>query len=195
MTQRQSGSYARPNTAERDQTVNGNSSKENYEQVITLPKPVAADKLQIDRKQNVVVISVPKTSTSAPNVAAASSPLPTAASSPSPTVSSSAGSTDWNDIMSNQFAAMQREMDQAFHDVFANDSAGASTSQVGSAVNVDDQKDKYVVHFYLPDRDLTNVNVNFENGRLHLTAEEQKNQTNNTANGSIQSSSSGRYGA
>jgi HSP20 family molecular chaperone IbpA len=173
-------------TASGVRTVNGQTTKENYEQTIALPKAVEADKIKIDRKQDMVVITVPKTLSSAPNVASAPSPVPT--TSPATT------STDWDDIMFNRFADMQRRMDEAVHDVFAGDRLnGASTSQLGSAVNVDDQKDKYVVHFYLPARDLTNVKVDFENGQLHLTAEEQKNATNKSSTGTVETSSSGRY--
>lgn len=96
--------------------------------------------------------------------------------------------------MSNQFAEMQRRMDQTFRDVFGPDtSSGTSAAQLGSAVNVDEQSDKYVVHFYLPDRDLSNVKVNFENGRLALTAEEQKSSTNKSATGVAESTTAGRY--
>ena len=41
-------------------------------------------------------------------------------------------------------------------------------------MNIEDQSDKYVVHFYLPDKNLSDVNVKFENNQLHLTAQEQK---------------------
>ena len=54
---------------------------------------------------------------------------------------------------------------------------------------MDDQKDKYVVHFALPNRDVSNVNVNFENGELHLSAQEQKSSSTN----SQQSIERGRY--
>ena len=64
-------------------------------------------------------------------------------------------------------------MEQIFRDAFPNDlRSGWHTLQLNSAVHLDDQKDGYVVHFYLPDRDLKNVDVNLKNGELHLTASE-----------------------
>jgi len=172
-------------TAQTERSVNGNTTKENYEQVITLAKPVEADKMKIDRKQDMIVISIPKTTASAPEVATAS---------PSPATSPWTASTDWGEVMSNQFAAMRRQMNQAFHDVFANETlSGASALQLGSAVNVDDQKDKYVVHFYLPDHDLSNVNVDFKNGQLDLTAKEQENAVDKSTNGTQESTTTGQY--
>ena len=85
-------------------------------------------------------------------------------------------------------------MNQALRDVFPNNtSIGATTSQLESAVNLDDQKDKYVVHFYLPDRNVSDVSVNYKDGQLDLTANQQQNTSNQTANGTMQSSASSRY--
>ena len=39
-------------------------------------------------------------------------------------------------------------------------------------MHLDNQKDRYVVHFYLPDKDLKNVDVHLKNGELRLTASE-----------------------
>ena len=50
----------------------------------------------------------------------------------------------------------------------------SNSLQLGSAVHVDDQKNQYVVHFNLPDKDLKNVNVKLENGQLRLTASETR---------------------
>ena len=44
-------------------------------------------------------------------------------------------------------------------------------------MNVEDEGNQYVVHFTLPDTDLSDVKVNFENGQLHLIAQEQKTAT------------------
>jgi hypothetical protein len=45
----------------------------------------------------------------------------------------------------------------------------------------------------LLDRDLSNVDVKFENGHLHLTAPEEKSASSNAAAGTIQSVERGRY--
>jgi HSP20 family molecular chaperone IbpA len=85
-------------------------------------------------------------------------------------------------------------MDQIFREAFPNDSLNsANVLRLGSSVNIEDQKDKYIVHFTFPDRDLSNVNVKFENGRLHLTAEEQKSSSSNTTPGTMESVERGRY--
>ena len=140
--------------------------------------------MHIDKKGNLVVITVPKTLPSAPAVAMNSS-APPAATSPS-----AAGTGDWDQTMFNQLARMQSGIDQAIHDVFQNDPlTGASASHLGSAMNVDDQKDKYVVHFYLPNRNLSDVNVKFENGQIHLTGE----ASSKTAAGTVQTASAARY--
>jgi HSP20 family molecular chaperone IbpA len=60
-------------------------------------------------------------------------------------------------------------------------------------VNLDDRKDKYVVHFYLPDRNVSDVSVNYKDGQLDLTANQQQNTSKQTANGTMQSSASSRY--
>ncbi len=173
-------------TAENGRTVNGKLNTERYEQVIDFPKPIQADKMQVDRKQDLVVISVPKTSAATPAVASA-------ATAP-PAVSPGVASTDWADTVFNQFQQMENRMDQTFRDVFRNDlTSSASALQLGSAVNVDDQKDKYVVHFYLPDKNLSNVDVKFENGQLDLTGQEQKKTSNQSASGTFESATAGRY--
>ncbi len=87
---------------------------------------------------------------------------------------------------------MQAKLDQTVRDVFQKDVAlGASNSQLGSAMNIEDEKDKYLVHFYLPDKDLSEVNVKFENNALHLTA--QKQQKSDAAAGDMQSTTVARY--
>ena len=85
-------------------------------------------------------------------------------------------------------------MNQIFQDTFPNDLLnGANMSRLSSTVNVEDQNNKYVVHFTLPNRNLNNVDVKFENGRLHLTAQEQKSTSNESASGKMETIESGRY--
>jgi HSP20 family molecular chaperone IbpA len=162
-------------------------AQESYEQVITLPQPVRADQLTVERKQNVVVITVPKSTTAV----AAVSPIP----SPSPTTSSSPLSlANWDERMLEDMRRMQAQMDQVFRNAFPNDQLnGTNLRRLGSTVNVEDQNDKYIVHFALPNRDISSVNVEFKDGRLHLTAQEQKNTSSNRAAGTMQSVESGRY--
>ncbi len=87
---------------------------------------------------------------------------------------------------------MQAKLSQSVRDVFQNDlSIGASNSLLGSAMNIEDQSEKYVVHFYLPDKNLSDVNVKFENNQLHLTAQEEKKS--DAAAGDMQGTSVSHY--
>ena len=97
---------------------------------------------------------------------------------------------DWDQRMIDDMRQMEARMKTMFQNAFPNDLLNGGTAlELGSTVNVDDQKDKYVVHFALPNRDVSNVNVNFENGELHLSAQEQKSSSTN----SQQSVERGRY--
>jgi HSP20 family molecular chaperone IbpA len=168
-------------------TSEGAPGSGSYEQIITLPQPVRADQMQIERKQNFVVITIPK---SAPAVAGASpAPTPEIAAPSSPIAGA-----DWDQRMLDEMTRMQARMDQVFRDAFPSDLLNSTNMlRLGSTVNVEDEKDKYVVHFSLPERDLSNVDVKFENGRLHLTAQEQKSTSSNAAAGTMQSVERGRY--
>ena len=140
--------------------VNGKTEPEHFEQIINFPKPVESDKMHVDRKQNLIVITVPKQTMSNP---IASAPATT------PGASSGTTATTWEDSVFKDFARIQNQMDQAVRDVFPNNpSMGITTSQLESAVNLDDQKDKFVVHFYLPDRNTSNVKVHYKDGQLDL---------------------------
>ena len=170
-----------------DITIEGKNASQNYEQIISLPQPVRADEMKVERKQNFVVITIPK---STPAVAAAS-PEPTSeATAPS----SAIAATDWDQRMLDEMNRMQTRMDQVFRDAFPSDLLNsANMLRLGSTVNVEDQKDKYVVHFTLPNRDLANLDVKFENGRLHVTAQEQRTTASNTSPGKMEAVERGRY--
>jgi HSP20 family molecular chaperone IbpA len=174
-------------TSQNQGTVDGKNETERYEQFITLPKPVQGDKVNVQKREDVVVISVPKTTASAPAVAAAT-PAPAATVTASPNGSPA----DWADQLLAQMNQMQARLNQTVRDVFQNDvGTGASNSQLGSAMNIEDQNDKYIVHFYLPDKNLSDINVKFENNALHLVAQEQKKS--DAAAGWMQSTSVTRY--
>jgi HSP20 family molecular chaperone IbpA len=146
---------------------------------------VQADKVKVEKKDDVVVVTVPKRTASVPAVAAAS-PAPAASASPS------GSPVDWADAMLAQMNRMQARLNESIHDVFQNDlMTGASTWQLGSAMNIEDQKDKYVVHFYLPDKNLSDAKVNFEKNELHLVAQEEKKSE--AAAGTLQSTTVARY--
>ncbi|MFZ3377691.1 MAG: Hsp20/alpha crystallin family protein, partial [Chthoniobacterales bacterium] len=124
-----------------------------------------------------VVISVPKSTPSTVATTSAQSPAPTVAASPA----LGGALSGWDQRMIDDMRQMEGRMNTMFENAFPNDLLNGSTVlELGSTVNVDDQKDKYVVHFALPNRDVSNVNVNFENGELHLSAQEQKTNSTNS---------------
>jgi HSP20 family molecular chaperone IbpA len=169
-----------------ERTIKGKTEPEHFEQIVHFPKPVASDKMRVERQKDLIVVTVPKQTASTPTVASA--PVT------STTSGTQVGTVNWEDSMLKDFARAETQMDQAVRDVFPNNaSMGATTSQLESAVNLDNQKDKYVVHFYLPDRNTSDVSVDYKNGQLDLTAKEQQTASKQTANGTMQSSASGRY--
>jgi HSP20 family molecular chaperone IbpA len=165
-----------------DIKMNGGTSKnENFEQVITLPQPVRADQMHIDRKQNMVVITVPKQD-------------PSAVAQSSPNSAISPLTSDWDQRMIDDMRRMEQQMDSVFENGFSNDVLnGTNVLQLGSAVNVEDQKDKYVVHFTLPTRDVSNVNVKFEDGELRLTAREQNESSHSASSSAPTTIERGRF--
>ena len=164
-----------------DIKMKGNAGKnEDFEQVITLPQPVRAGQMHIDRKSNMVVITVPK-----------QNPNPVAQSSPSPEYSPGLAS-DWDQRMIDEMRQMEQQMNSVFENGLPNNN-GTNMLQLGSAVNVENQKDKYVVHFTLPTRDVSNVNVDFKDGELRLTASEQKETAASPSPAASTTIESGRY--
>ncbi len=146
-------------------SVNGKAEAEHYEQSISLPKPVQSDKMQVQRKPDLLVITVPEGTAGSPAVGS---------STTTPFPESSPGAADqWAGSISNAFARLDAEMNRALNETFPDGfDIGSQVSQLESAVKMDDQKDKYVVHFYLPKRDISNARVNYQNGQLRVTAEE-----------------------
>ncbi len=167
-------------TASGDQSTKNSSQSERYEQVVGLPGPVQADKMHIERKENLMVVSLPKAKEAA-----------TAARTKTNPPGNNLAGID--DALIQQMARMRGRMDQLLADSFPEDEDNLTNNSAamdfGSAVHVDDQKSDYVVHFNLPDKDLKDVNVQLENGQLRLTASD----TENKQNGSASSEQSGAY--
>lgn len=163
-------------TASGEEKTKNSSQSARYEQMITLPGPVQSDKMKIERKQNLVVIDLPK----AKGVQASSSPN---ASPGADALGNNYAGIDQNII--RQMARMQQRMNQMFVHAFPDDESGLTndfdSGEFGSAVHVDDLKDKYVVHFNLPDKNLQDVNVKLENGQLRVTASETEKQQSKNA--------------
>lgn len=172
------------------ETKDGATTSEKYDQIINLPQQVRADQMTVERKPNMVVVTIPK-STSARAVA---SSQPNAAVNPAGSPATDSVVADWDQRMIDDMDRMHTQMNEIFRNAFPNDILnGSSLLRLGSSVNVDNEKDKYVVHFTLPHRDLTKVNVDFQDGELRLSAQEQKKSENDSAPNTMQSFERSRY--
>lgn len=150
----------------------GISATDSREETLTLSRAIETNRIKVDRKGNLVVITVPKATSTAVRAAPASVATPTDRS------------TDWSYRLVETMREMQERMGRVFHDAFPNDvSKSANVLRHGSSVDVDDQKDRYVIHFCLPDRDLKDVNVRFKEGQLGLIVEEPQPAQSNGGDG------------
>jgi HSP20 family molecular chaperone IbpA len=142
-----------------------------YEQHIRLDGVPADAKPAVERKQedNLVVITVPK------EPAAAMKPSPT----PAPWFITP---DDWDRDVLGQMEQMRREMDRIFNHAFAEFRGMGqfkeffNQSRFGSSVDIREEIDKYIVRAYLPDRDMTNVNVTVEHETLKLEAKAENSE-------------------
>jgi HSP20 family molecular chaperone IbpA len=124
---------------------------------------------------------------------AVATPEPSASAAPSVSGTNTV-IADWDQRMIDDMHRMEAQMDQVFRNAFPSDIlSGANMQRLGSSVNVENQKDKYIVHFTLPGHDLNNVKVDFENGELHLAAQEEKKTSSNAAPNTMQSIERGHY--
>lgn len=120
-------------TASGEKNSPNSSASSRYEQMISLPGPVESARMHIERKPNLVIVSLPK----APggNTTAQASP----ASSP--------GALAFDQNIIRQMARMQQQMNQMFANAFPDDDETGLTTpgddlQFGSAVHLDDLQDK-----------------------------------------------------
>jgi HSP20 family molecular chaperone IbpA len=147
---------------------------------VPIPGPVQAAKMRVENKDGIVVATLPKQTTGA-------AALPPVAAGPA------------EDVDQQTLREMQRmrdRMDQMTRDLFSDVPNAPSIPQeplFGSTVKLDNEKNDYVVHFYLPDRDLTNVKVDVKNQQLELTASGQTNKETKGKAGSESKTSTDEY--
>ena len=100
------------------QTKNGTSETENYQQIITLPQPMQGDQMQIQRKPNMVVITIPKS-----NVNAVAQNSPTESANPNAMASASPASVaeSWDQRLIDDMRQMETRMDQMVNNAFPNE--------------------------------------------------------------------------
>jgi HSP20 family molecular chaperone IbpA len=143
---------------------------ERYEQNVALAEMQAGAQPKIDRrpKDNMIVVTVPKGRTGIAGKPLV--PFPGEALAPL---------TDWDQDVFSQMEKMREEMDRTFAEAFKEFSdlpehrGFFDESRFGSSVDLKDQGDHYVVHAYLPDRGMQNVNVEVKDGMLKIEAKEE----------------------
>jgi HSP20 family molecular chaperone IbpA len=138
-----------------------------YEQNIRLEGVAANAAPQIERrtKDNLVVVTVPKSSDLARIRPTFDPPMSLWDS--------------WDRDVLEQMDRMRREMDRIFDRAFSDFRSQPEFSEFfnqarfGSSIDLQEEKDKYIVRAYLPDRDMNNVNVTIEGQLLKLEATEE----------------------
>lgn len=155
-----------------------------YNESVNLPGPVQEDKMKVDNKDGFLLVTIPKDKSA------------TAAAAPAPAAPLNAADA-WDGDIIRQMERMQARMDQLERDTFASmpDAAAfANGPFLDSTVKLDDQKDQYVAHFYLPGNDTANAKVTLENNQLQLTATtESKNETTGANGAAATQYASGKY--
>ncbi|HWB59533.1 MAG TPA: Hsp20 family protein [Chthoniobacteraceae bacterium] len=179
---------ASTNVTLKDGTLNitaGDKTSGNYEESVQLPGPVLAEKMKIENKDGFLLVTIPKdkSAAAAKTIAPATSPAQTAG--------------QWDSDIVREMQRMQDRMDQFTRDALAGipgatDTTGATSPVAGagitgglldSSVKLDDQKNQYVAHFYLPDTDTANVKVNVNGDELRLSATNESKKETTGANG------------
>jgi HSP20 family protein len=142
-----------------------------YAQTITLAgaDPAAPPKIERKPHDNMIVVTVPKSSTVASNKSTPAIPDP-----------SLTPLSDWDRGIFERMDKMRREMDRAFDESFREFRDGPGfkgffeESRFGSSFDLKEEGDNYVVRAYLPNREMKNVNVTVEQQTLKIEAKEQE---------------------
>jgi len=150
-----------------------------YEQTLTLTGVGPDASLVIDRRQteNLIIITVPKSSSSGKAGPRSAPP----GRSPMPL-------TDWAREIFGQMEEMQRQMDRMFENSFGQFPQFPQLHgffdepRFDSLFDLQAEGDDYVIHAYLPERDMDNVNVSIEGQTLKIEAkaESPENKKQNT---------------
>ncbi|HZS54501.1 MAG TPA: Hsp20 family protein [Bryobacteraceae bacterium] len=154
-----------------------------YEENIIIPGPVKADKMKVEHKEGLIIATLPKETAGVATV-----PTPAPAFEP--------WTEDWDQQVVREMQRMQDRMDQMTRDLLSgvpNEPVITQQPFFGSTVNLENEKDKYVVHFYLPDRDLSNVKVEVKDKQLHLIASEQSKKETASKTAASSEYSAGEY--
>ena len=156
-----------------------------FDESIAIPGPVNAEKMKIEHKDGIVVVTLPKETK---GIAA----TPEAKPAPAPATESwdqtdrARDAADGGSNGSTDAGCVSRRT--------SNPAAIAEQPLLGSSVKLDNEKDKYVVHFCLPDRDISNVKVKVtDNDQLRITASDESKKETKTKTGTNSEISEGEY--
>lgn len=123
---------------------------------------------------------------------------PAPGNTPRQQASTSNASPEWDPF--RQMQQMQQEIDRAIHRATEEFEAGSKAAlfQPGigysSSFDLQDRKDHYELHAYLPDVKASDVNVKVDNDRtLHISVTQRKQETKKTSGGSASFTELGKY--
>jgi len=142
-----------------------------YEQSITLAGLAsdAVPKIERKSKDNMIVVTVPKSSAVAGKEPSLMSPDP-----------SLLPLSDWDRDVFKRMDEMRREMDRTFDEAFREFRAAPEYKgffdepRFGSSLELKEEGDNYVIRAYLPDRDMQNIDVTVEDRTVKIEAKEQE---------------------
>jgi len=162
-----------------------------YEQTIALAGADPTAEPAVDRRpqDHMIVVTVPKSSTIAGNTDASRSV-------PDPSLMPW---SQWDRNIFDRMETMRREMDRAFDESFRGFRDGPGfkgffdEARFGSSVDIKEEGENYVVHAYLPSRDVKNVNVTVEQQSLRIEAKEQESTKQDDPARPLQSSRMAAY--
>ncbi|MGH7935490.1 MAG: Hsp20/alpha crystallin family protein [Chthoniobacterales bacterium] len=120
---------------------------------------------------------------SAPQFLSAATPSPTPSVSPSPAFSPTPlGSTNHFSPtnLDQRTDRLDNQLDSVFANTFRNFGDWFGSNNLGSSIDLRDQRDKYVVRVYVPGSDTSKVNARVENNTLHVTVEGGKTTKNSS---------------
>ncbi|HEV3409848.1 MAG TPA: Hsp20/alpha crystallin family protein, partial [Chthoniobacterales bacterium] len=148
----------------------------------------AEPKIERKSKDDLLVVTVPRTGKSAPERAVPPDSIPDPSLLPL---------TNWDREILDRMERMRREMDRLFADGLRNFGRDRKDvfdeARFGSAIDLQEEGDNYVVRAYLPDRNMDQVNVTLEGQTLKIEAREQQRRRKESDSGAVQSSRTSAY--
>jgi HSP20 family protein len=162
------------------------AGEQSYEQSIVLRHAKPDAKLDTERQEHTIVVTVPKGEKQS-----------VASSEPSLQRSPFLAPDKWEQDVLSRMETMRKEMDRAFDTAFKEfrlDSQGFfDKPEFGSSFDLTDEKDHYVVRAYLPGRDTQGVEVTVEGQTLKISAKAEIRKRDENKSGIAESFSVSNY--